>query len=119
MSAAERKSLVTALLRVSGRHPAPAEGPRCLEVMVLLADDLAARAEGVGELIEAIEAHRRADTPERRAARARAQELSLAQSRLHTHPDLDALAKSVADGSRDPYSAAEALIAQPVSPVEP
>ncbi len=81
---------------------------------------VAARAEGVTELVEAIEAHRRADTAERRAARARAQVLSLAQSRLHRHPDLDALAQAVADGSRDPYSAAEALIAQPVSPaVEP
>ncbi|BBX09065.1 LAO/AO transport system ATPase [Mycolicibacterium aichiense] len=77
---------------------------------------VAARAEGVGELVEAIEAHRRADTAERRTARARAQVLSLAQSRLHRHPDLDALAQAVADGSRDPYSAAEALIAQPVSP---
>ena len=81
---------------------------------------VAARAEGVGELVDAIDAHRRADTAERRAARARAQVLSLAQSRLHRHPDLDALAQAVADGSRDPYSAAEALIAQPVSPaVEP
>ncbi|WP_396927944.1 methylmalonyl Co-A mutase-associated GTPase MeaB [Mycolicibacterium sp.] len=80
---------------------------------------VAAKAEGVGELVEAIEAHRRADTPERRAARARAQVLSLAQSRLHAHPDLDALAQAVADGSRDPYSAAEALIAQRVSSVEP
>lgn len=81
---------------------------------------VAARAEGVAELVEAIEAHRRADTADRRAARARAQVLSLAQSRLHRHPDLDALAQAVADGSRDPYSAAEALIAQPVSPaVEP
>ncbi|MCV7217066.1 methylmalonyl Co-A mutase-associated GTPase MeaB [Mycobacterium crocinum] len=80
---------------------------------------VAAKAEGVGELVEAIEAHRRADTPERRAARARAQVLSLAQSRLHRHPDLDALAQAVADGSRDPYSAAEALIAQRVSSAEP
>lgn len=80
---------------------------------------VAAKAEGVGELIEAIEAHRRADTPQRRAARARSQVLSLAQSRLHRHPDLDALAQAVADGSRDPYSAAEALIAQRVSPAEP
>ena len=47
---------------------------------------VAARAEGVDELVEAIEAHRRADTPARRAARARAQVLSLAQSRLHSHP---------------------------------
>jgi LAO/AO transport system kinase len=81
---------------------------------------IAAQAEGVGELIEAIEAHRRADTPARRAARARAQVLSLAQSRLHNHPDLDALAIAVAEGESDPYSAAEALIAQRVLPaVEP
>jgi LAO/AO transport system kinase len=78
---------------------------------------VAARAEGVGELIEAIEAHRRADTPARRAARARAQVLSLAQSRLHSHPDLDALADAVADGRCDPYSAAETLINQRISPV--
>jgi LAO/AO transport system kinase len=77
---------------------------------------VAAQAEGVRELIEAIEAHRRADTPARRAARARAQVLSLAQSRLHNHPDLDALARAVADGSCDPYSAAENLIAQRISP---
>ena len=78
---------------------------------------VAARAEGVGELIEAIEDHRRADTPARRAARARAQVLSLAQSRLHNHPDLDALAQAVADGSCDPYAAAETLIAQRISQV--
>jgi LAO/AO transport system kinase len=77
---------------------------------------VAARAEGVGELIDAIEAHRRADTPARRAARARAQVLSLAQSRLHSHPDLDALADAVADGRCDPYSAAETLITQRISP---
>ncbi|KDF01260.1 ABC transporter ATPase [Mycolicibacterium aromaticivorans JS19b1 = JCM 16368] len=79
---------------------------------------VAARAEGVAELVDAIEAHRRADTAERRAARARAQVLSLAQSRLQRHPDLDALAQAVADGSRDPYGAAEDLIAQPVSPAD-
>lgn len=78
---------------------------------------IAAQAQGVGELIDAIEAHRRADTPARRAARARAQVLSLAQSRLHNHPDLDALAHAVADGDCDPYTAAEALIAQRISRV--
>ncbi|WP_059017670.1 methylmalonyl Co-A mutase-associated GTPase MeaB [Mycobacterium sp. M26] len=72
---------------------------------------VAARAEGVPELVEAIEAHRRADTPARRAARARAQVLSLAQSRLHAHPALDELAWAVAEGRCDPYSAAESLIA--------
>lgn len=71
---------------------------------------VAARAEGVGDLVEAIEAHHRADTPARRAARARAQVLSLAQSRLHAHPELDALAAAVAEGRCDAYSAAESLI---------
>ena len=77
---------------------------------------IAARAEGVAELVDAIEAHRRADTTERRTARARAQILSLSQSRLRTHPDLDRLAASVADGSQDAYTAAEQLIALPAPP---
>lgn len=72
---------------------------------------VAARAEGVADLVEAIEAHHRADTPGRRAARARAQVLSLAQSRLQTHPGLDALAAAVAEGRCDAYTAAESLIA--------
>ncbi|HEX5144805.1 MAG TPA: GTP-binding protein [Mycobacterium sp.] len=73
---------------------------------------IAAQGEGVDELVEAIAAHRRADTPERRTARARAQILSLAQSRLHSHPDLDRLAAAVADGDSDPYSAAAKLLSQ-------
>lgn len=72
---------------------------------------VASRGEGVADLVEAIEAHRRADTPARRAARARAQVLSLAQSRLQAHPALDDLAEAVADGRCDAYSAAETLIA--------
>ncbi len=80
---------------------------------------VAARAEGIDELLEAIDAHRRADTPARRTAKARALVLSLAQSRLQTHPDLQSLAEAVADGRSDPYGAAERLIAQPDSaPVE-
>ena len=43
---------------------------------------VAAQNEGIAELVEAIDAHHRADSPERRAARARAQILSLAQSAL-------------------------------------
>jgi LAO/AO transport system kinase len=43
-------------------------------------------------------------------ARARAQILSLAQTRLRTHPDLDRLAEAVADGQHDPYTAAERLL---------
>lgn len=73
---------------------------------------VAARAEGIDELLEAIDAHRRADTQGRRTAKARALVLSLAQSRLQTHPDLQSLAEAVADGRCDPYGAAERLIAQ-------
>ncbi|WP_330255670.1 methylmalonyl Co-A mutase-associated GTPase MeaB [Nocardia sp. NBC_00565] len=71
---------------------------------------VAARGTGVAELIEAIEAHHRADTSARRAARARAQILSLAQTRLRTHPDLDDLAAAVAAGHHDPYTAADLLL---------
>lgn len=62
----EREGLLSALLRLSGRHPAPPGGPRCIEVMVFLTMDLAApdcpaRAEFVyGEwLREAFEAGQR------------------------------------------------------------
>jgi LAO/AO transport system kinase len=71
---------------------------------------VAAKDEGVPELVEAIDAHHRADNRARRVARARAQILSLAQTRLRTHPDLDRLAESVADGRDDPYTAAERLL---------
>ncbi len=71
---------------------------------------VAARDEGIPELLEAVDAHHRTDTPERRTARARAQILSLAQTRLRTHPDLDTLAAAVAAGHGDPYTAAENLL---------
>ena len=71
---------------------------------------VAAQGEGIDELVDAIDAHRRSDTPQRRAARARAQILSLAQSRLQRHPDLDRLAAAVADGDTDPYAAADLLL---------
>lgn len=71
---------------------------------------VAARGEGIGDLVDAIDAHHRADTPARRRARARAQILSLAQTRLQSHPDLDALAEAVAEGRCDPYAAAGRLI---------
>ena len=77
---------------------------------------IAAQGDGIPELVEAIEAHARADSPERRKARARAQILSLAQTRLRGHADLDGLAASVADGQSDPYTAAERLFAIPVEP---
>jgi LAO/AO transport system kinase len=60
--------------------------------------------------------HHRTDSPERRKARARAQILSLAQTRLRSHPDLDRLAELVADGRSDPYTATEGLLAVPVEP---
>ncbi len=77
---------------------------------------IAAQGDGIPELVEAIEAHARADRPQRRKARARAQILSLAQTRLRGHADLDGLAASVADGQSDPYTAAEQLFAIPVEP---
>ena len=36
----QRHDLLMALLRISGRHPAAPEGPRCVEVMVFLLSDL-------------------------------------------------------------------------------
>ncbi len=71
---------------------------------------IAARGEGIAELMAAIEDHHRTDTRARRLARARAQILSLAQTRLRTQPDLDRLAEAVVDGNQDPYTAAEQLL---------
>jgi LAO/AO transport system kinase len=75
---------------------------------------VASQGDGIDEVVEAIAAHRRSDTSGRRASRARAQILSLAQSLLQRHPDLDRLAVAVADGTNDPYAAAELLLAEPV-----
>ncbi len=74
---------------------------------------VAAQGEGIAELVEAIDEFHRADTPERRAARARAQILSLAQTQLRNHPEVDRLAEAVAEGRCDPYTAAEQLFAVP------
>ncbi|OBA71464.1 LAO/AO transport system ATPase [Mycobacterium sp. 1554424.7] len=71
---------------------------------------IAARGEGVGDLVAAIEDHHRTDSRERRLARARAQILSMAQTRLRTQPGLDRLAEAVVDGRDDPYTAAEKLL---------
>jgi LAO/AO transport system kinase len=71
---------------------------------------VAARGEGVGDLVAAIDDHHRTDSRARRLARARAQILSLAQTRLRTQPDLDRLAEAVVDGHDDPYTAAERLL---------
>src|SRR3954454_24909659 len=76
---------------------------------------VAAQGEGIAELVEAIDDHLRADSPERRTARARAQILSLAQTLLRNHLDLDRLAQLVAEGQCDPYTAAEQLFAVPVA----
>jgi fatty-acyl-CoA synthase len=76
---------------------------------------VAAQGEGVSELVEAIDAHYRADTPARRTARARAQILSLAHTKLRAHPDLDRLAASVADGQHDAYTAADLVLSGAVS----
>ena len=70
---------------------------------------VASRNEGIAELVDAIDAHHRADNPERRAARARSQILSLALSAVRTRPDLDALAAAVAGGEVDVYTAAASL----------
>jgi LAO/AO transport system kinase len=86
------------------------------ETMAPILKLVAAQGVGIGELVEAIEAHHRADTPDRRKARARAQILSLAQTQLRTHPDLDRLAQQVAEGRGDAYTAAEQLFAVPVEP---
>ena len=77
---------------------------------------IAARGEGVADLVAAIDDHHRADSRERRLARARAQILSLAQTLLRTHPDLDRYAESVADGRDDPYAAAERLLSPESAP---
>ena len=73
---------------------------------------VAARGEGVADLVAAIDDHRRTDSRARRLARARAQILSLAQTRLRTRPDLDGLAEAVVDGRDDPYTAAERLLSR-------
>jgi len=77
---------------------------------------VAAEGQGIPELVEAIEVHHRTDSPERRMARARSQILSLAQTRLRSHPDLDRLAAQVAEGGSDAYTATEELFVAPVEP---
>jgi LAO/AO transport system kinase len=75
-------------------------------IVSLVAD----RGEGVADLVAVIDDHHRTDSRERRLARARAQILSLAQTRLRTRQDLDSLAEAVVDGHDDPYTAAERLL---------
>ncbi|MBV8930452.1 MAG: methylmalonyl Co-A mutase-associated GTPase MeaB, partial [Mycobacteriaceae bacterium] len=86
------------------------------ETMAPILKLVAVQGEGLTELVDAIEAHHRADSAERRTARARAQILSLAQTLLRNQPELDRLAASVAEGHQDPYTAAEQLFVAPVEP---
>jgi LAO/AO transport system kinase len=74
---------------------------------------IAARGVGVSELVAAIDDHHRTDSRDRRLARARAQILSLAQSRLRARTDLDRLAEAVVDGQDNPYTAADRLLSPP------
>src|SRR5246127_1338598 len=71
---------------------------------------VAARGEGVTELMAVIDDHHRTDSRERRLGGAAPQILSMAQPRLRPQPDLDRLAESVVDGHDDPYTAAEKLL---------
>src|ERR1700712_349004 len=71
---------------------------------------VAAQNQGIAELVAAIDEHLRADSSERRAARARAQVLSLAQRALRAHPGLDALAAEIGEGRLDVYTATKALL---------
>lgn len=73
---------------------------------------VAVRGERMAGLLDAIDAHYRTDTPARRIARARAQIVSLAQSRLRSHPDLERLASSVAEGRCDAYTAVAELLSR-------
>jgi LAO/AO transport system kinase len=71
---------------------------------------IAAENTGIDELVGAIDAHHRTDDADRRAARARLQILSLAQSALRAHPGLAELAAEVADGGADVYTATARLL---------
>jgi LAO/AO transport system kinase len=86
------------------------------ETMAPILKLVAVQGEGLTELVDAVEAHHRADSAERRTARARAQILSLAHTLLRNHPGLDRLAESVAEGRQDPYTAAEQLFVAPAEP---
>ncbi|MCV7359684.1 ArgK/MeaB family GTPase [Mycolicibacterium fluoranthenivorans] len=71
---------------------------------------IAAENTGIDDLVGAIDAHHRTDDPRRRAARARLQILSLAQSALRTHPGLAELSAAVAGGDLDVYTATARLL---------
>jgi LAO/AO transport system kinase len=83
------------------------------EVQAPILKLVASRGDGVADLVDAIEAHHRADNLANRTARARAQILSLAHTRLQAHPSLADLARSVAQGRSDAYTAVDRLITVP------
>lgn len=80
------------------------------EVRVPILKLVASRGDGLGDVVAAIDAHQQTDTQERRIAKAQAQILSLAMSRLRGDTDLGALAERVATGDVDVYTAAADLL---------
>ncbi|MEE3849514.1 methylmalonyl Co-A mutase-associated GTPase MeaB [Gordonia sp. LSe1-13] len=71
---------------------------------------VASRSEGIDELVDTIDRHRRDDDATRRTARVRSQVLSLAMTRLRTHPALGDVVDDVVTGRCDVYSAVEHLV---------
>jgi LAO/AO transport system kinase len=80
------------------------------ETEALILKLVASTGEGLTELVDAIDDYQHTDSDTRRIARARSQILSLAQTRLHSHPDLAELSASVAAGSCDAYTAVDRLL---------
>ncbi|EME14359.1 LAO/AO transport system ATPase [Rhodococcus triatomae BKS 15-14] len=80
------------------------------EVRVPILKLVASRGDGLSEVVAAIDAHQQADTRERRIAKAQAQILSLAMSRLRSDADLAVVAERVADRDIDVYTAAADLL---------
>ncbi|MFW0793913.1 methylmalonyl Co-A mutase-associated GTPase MeaB [Gordonia sp. CPCC 205515] len=81
-----------------------------MESMAPVLTLIATRGTGIDELVNTIDQHRRDDDPARRAARTRTQILSLAMTRLRTHPALDDAVDDVVVGRSDVYAAVEKLI---------
>ncbi|MFD1814582.1 methylmalonyl Co-A mutase-associated GTPase MeaB [Rhodococcus gannanensis] len=82
------------------------------EVRVPILKLVASRGDGLDDVVAAIDAHDQADTRERRIAKAQAQILSLAMSRLRGATGLGDLAERVVTGDTDVYTAAADLLAR-------
>jgi LAO/AO transport system kinase len=82
------------------------------EVRVPILKFVAARGDGLDDVVAAIDAHDRTETRERRIAKAQAQILSLAMSRLRGATGLGGLAEQVVTGDTDVYTAAAELLAR-------